>query len=772
MKTNNILLALMLIVTSLQLKAQDNSFCGTEMTPEEKKAYLKRLSSLKMTEKTIFNTINNLETKYIPIKAHIGRTSNGEGALSIQKLNDAIRTMNNDFAPINFEFYLCDGINYIDNDELFDFKKEDDNILSETYNIPNLINIYFFRSVKNNSGRNICGYANFPKEGEYKSNHIVMKNDCAKNRSTLTHEMGHYYNLLHTHETSYGEELVDGSNCGGRGDLICDTPADPRLRDSNVNKNCVYIGDSKDANGDTYKPDPKNIMSYSRKACRTVFTNQQFARMRAASELNSRKHYRCMLSNSIETNIITNCNGFDVELKSTGIGATSWAWDIDSDGVTDYTIQNPTHTFPNGKYNVTLTVSNGKESITKTHEINIKYTNKINGSVKLELFTGNNSKDISWEFREDNGTVLYSSPKYTKSDDNTVTPFNYIFDVKSNECYTFEILDAAGNGLEGGNYSLLSGDNILKKGSKNYKFGEKTTFSVGQAAKLKLIDTKIDYDQNGCTDALDVFFKVKTEGATSWEWDIDNDGIIDYYTRKFKHTYTVPDNYTVKLNISDGVETITKTFENAVTFEKADAITSSEYLTLSLLTDRYSAETSWTFKKTDGEVIESRNNYNPYYDNNRLFIYKIKLKEDSNCYEFSIYDSFGDGICCSAGAGSYDLRDSDGNVIVEGGDFGSSETFKIYNNQNGTAIVQIERRTQTVEREDKIVQPISIYPNPTQSILYIKGDVVTDSYTILDINGRVLDSGNATNNAINVQKLSAGVYFLRIDNTTQRFIKE
>lgn len=44
----------------------------------------------------------------------------------------------------------------------------------------------------------------------------------------------------------------------------------------------------------------------------------------------------------------------------------SWAWDIDNDGDTDYTTQNPTHTYTSpGLYNVKLTINNGAASTIK-----------------------------------------------------------------------------------------------------------------------------------------------------------------------------------------------------------------------------------------------------------------------------------------------------------------------------------------------------------------------------------------------------------------------
>ena len=60
----------------------------------------------------------------------------------------------------------------------------------------------------------------------------MIKNDCTAaggNDTTLSHELGHYFDLYHTHETSFGTECPSGSNCQSAGDMVCDTPADPNL---------------------------------------------------------------------------------------------------------------------------------------------------------------------------------------------------------------------------------------------------------------------------------------------------------------------------------------------------------------------------------------------------------------------------------------------------------------------------------------------------------------------------------------------------------------
>lgn len=67
-----------------------------------------------------------------------------------------------------------------------------------------------------------------------------------------------------------------------------------------------------------------------------------------------------------------------------------------------------------------------------------------------------------------------------------------------------------------------------------------------------------------------------------------------------------------------------------------------------------------------------------------------------------------------------------------------------------------------------------IYPNPVFDILNIKSDTKISQFQILDTSGRVMKTGilNSKNNAVNVSDLATGVYFLKLDNQVQQFIKK
>jgi len=88
---------------------------------------------------------------------------------------------------------------------------------------------------------------------------------------------------------------------------------------------------------------------------------------------------------------------------------------------------------------------------------------------------------------------------------------------------------------------------------------------------------------------------------------------------------------------------------------------------LELLTDNYGSETYWTLSNQAGyQVLDG----NGYASNTQ---YEVEACLEEGCYDFAMYDNYGDGICCSYGVGEY-IVTVDGEVVVEGGEFGFSET--------------------------------------------------------------------------------------------------
>ncbi len=99
-----------------------------------------------------------------------------------------------------------------------------------------------------------------------------------------------------------------------------------------------------------------------------------------------------------------------------------------------------------------------------------------------------------------------------------------------------------------------------------------------------------------------------------------------------------------------------------------EAIFTGETISLNLLTDDYGAETSWELADMSGTVLFT----GAGYSSQTLYIEPWCIPE--GCYNFTIFDAWGDGICCGFGNGEYSILDEAGAILASGGEFGASET--------------------------------------------------------------------------------------------------
>ena len=101
------------------------------------------------------------------------------------------------------------------------------------------------------------------------------------------------------------------------------------------------------------------------------------------------------------------------------------------------------------------------------------------------------------------------------------------------------------------------------------------------------------------------------------------------------------------------------------------ALTDGVPVFLELLTDDYPNETTWELADEGGNIIYTGG---PYDQTATLFTEEWCLDPEA-CYTFTLFDSYGDGICCGFGLGNYRIVDADGIPLLEStGEFGSQET--------------------------------------------------------------------------------------------------
>ncbi len=99
--------------------------------------------------------------------------------------------------------------------------------------------------------------------------------------------------------------------------------------------------------------------------------------------------------------------------------------------------------------------------------------------------------------------------------------------------------------------------------------------------------------------------------------------------------------------------------------------TNCSEVTLTLNLDNYPEETSWEIRNNNNVAVATGGTYGNQPDGSTVT--QVICLEDG-CYDFIINDSYGDGICCGYGNGSYQLNDDSGNTLASGGQFTNSES--------------------------------------------------------------------------------------------------
>jgi thiol-disulfide isomerase/thioredoxin len=174
-----------------------------------------------------------------------------------------------------------------------------------------------------------------------------------------------------------------------------------------------------------------------------------------------------------------------------------------------------------------------------------------------------------------------------------------------------------------------------------------------------------------------------------------------------------------------------------------------------LIFDNFPQETSWDFRNSQGEIVFEGDDYVGFPDFSPP-IDSILLFPANDCYTFSIYDEYGDGICCNfadPGEGVFRLSTDSEEIIIEGGEFGYSESILF-----GLELLN------GVE-ESELASP-TVYPNPGSDRISvsISNEWINSEYSLYSITGQQVLSGklNDLSTPMNVSGLSRGAYILRI----------
>ena len=290
------ILLLLISITFILAIPDGYSPCGTvvDLTEEEYEANLREYHR---TKDEILSS-SDRDMKFVQTQVHIVHLDDGSGGIPEWTVQPVLDEINLDYAPANIYFYHPNPINHINSSEYYicDNDAELDAIRVE-YDTPAVMDIYIVAdaSAGTNGDTPICGISTFTWYGVQG---MVIAAGCW-DHETGSHEVGHYFDLYHTHNPS--SEFVDGTGCQYRGDGLCDTPADPDLSIGGMVSGCVYTGtennNATDGHGDYYDgdecmayptcatyggPDTRNIMSYNlNPGCSDNFTVDQLEKAEA-----------------------------------------------------------------------------------------------------------------------------------------------------------------------------------------------------------------------------------------------------------------------------------------------------------------------------------------------------------------------------------------------------------------------------------------------------------------------------------------------------------
>jgi hypothetical protein len=189
---------------------------------------------------------------------------------------------------------------------------------------------------------------------------------------------------------------------------------------------------------------------------------------------------------------------------------------------------------------------------------------------------------------------------------------------------------------------------------------------------------------------------------------------------------------------------------NLYTFQVENGVAGIGHIEVRLVTDQYAEETSWKIRDSNGTLIAQSGPLN----NSQLNVKTVSVPLDA-CYDFTISDTYGDGICCEYGNGSYTLKDFYGATLATGSEFEFSESH----------IISITDSYLGIPPPPIPELAFQVGPNPTFENLnvYFNRDSITTSIRIYDVLGRVeleeyfLNQGAIS---VNVAHLNYGLYFV------------
>lgn len=268
--------------------------------------------------------------------------------------------------------------------------------------------------------------------------------------------------------------------------------------------------------------------------------------------------------------------------------------------------------------------------------------------------------------------------------------------------------------------------------------------------------------------SAEIKYKINDGSEASYLWS-GNLGFLQKAVVSLPSTaYTVlPSNilkiYGVKTN--GGSDEYPKNDTLAYNFTAAPTV--GNQVKLYIRTDNKPEETTWNIKDIQGNVLASGG---PYAEASHGYSYTLNLAA-ATCYEFNIYDSGNNGICCDNGTGGFfKLYYNTSTTICTGTSFGSSMVSQFYSFAN-VGVGDLSDAT-----------AFSVFPNPTSqktTVSFTNMAKEQVSIQVYNMQGAIVYSlpvkeylNGQHDVEVDCSKFAAGVYSIRLTAGSKVFSKK
>lgn len=220
--------------------------------------------------------------------------------------------------------------------------------------------------------------------------------------------------------------------------------------------------------------------------------------------------------------------------------------------------------------------------------------------------------------------------------------------------------------------SLTRSTSTVKSGSSSAAVNV-TTGSQSNTDLLQQVAVEAGKTYNFSADVYHTEGKIKARLYVDGYQGYSNQAQTNQW-QTISHSYTASSDKTISVGLRfydvsgfDGSEIVY--VDNFLPNADGNASTSctDNSLTLTLNTDNYGSETSWAVNNNQGSAVANGSGYasNTQYDE------QICLTDGT--YTLVISDSYGDGMCCSTGSGSYALKQGP-TTLASGASFNNTDS--------------------------------------------------------------------------------------------------